>query len=58
MEKEKRTDRIYMKVLPSVKAAAEKRATEEGRSMSNYIEHLIKEDVKRSKGVDVMDFIK
>lgn len=55
---EKRIERISMKVLPSVKAAAEKRAAEEGRTLSNYIEHLIKEDVKRSKDVDIMDFIK
>lgn len=54
---EKRSERISMKVLPSVKAAAEKRAAEEGRTLSNYIERLIKEDVKRNSGVDV-DFIK
>lgn len=54
---EKRSERISMKVLPSVKAEAEKRAAEEGRTLSNYIERLIKEDVKRNGGADV-DFIK
>lgn len=29
----------------------------QGRTLPNYIKQLIKEDVKRSKGVDVMDFI-
>lgn len=47
MEKEKRTDRLYMKIRPSVKAAAEKRAAEEGRSLSNYIEVLIIKDSKK-----------
>lgn len=44
---EKRTDKIYMKVLPSVKAMAAERAAEEGRTLSNYIENLIKEDFER-----------
>ena len=39
---EKRTEKIYMKVLPSVKAMAAERAAEEGRTLSNYIENLIK----------------
>ena len=42
MEKEKRTERINMKVLPSLKAAAEAQATAEGRTLSNYIETLIR----------------
>lgn len=45
--KEKRSSIIYMKVLPSVKAAAEKKATEEGRTLSNYIENLIVKDTKK-----------
>lgn len=52
MEKEKRTERIYMKVLPSVKAAAEQRAAEEGRSVSNYIEGLIKKDIERNSKME------
>ena len=42
MEKEKRTERINMKVLPSLKAAAEAQAIAEGRTLSNYIETLIR----------------
>lgn len=45
--KEKRSSIIYMKVLPSVKTAAEKKATEEGRTLSNYIENLIVKDTKK-----------
>lgn len=44
---EKRTDKIYMKILPSVKAMAAERAAEEGRTLSNYIENLIKKDFER-----------
>lgn len=44
---EKRTAHIHTKILPSVKAAAEKKATEEGRTLSNYIENLIIKDTKK-----------
>lgn len=44
---EKRTERISMKILPSVKAMAEENAKEEGRTMSNYIETLIKTDYEK-----------
>ncbi len=44
---EKRTDKIYMKILPSVKEMAAERAAEEGRTLSNYIENLIKKDFER-----------
>lgn len=45
--KEKRTERIYMKITPSLKEAAQKRAEEEGRTLSNYIEWLIVKDSKK-----------
>lgn len=45
---EKRTDKIYMKILPSVKAMAAERAAAEGRSVSNYIEALIKKDYEEN----------
>lgn len=48
--KEKRTDHIHMKVLPSVKRIAEKNAAAEGRTLSNYIEKLIQDDEKRKAG--------
>lgn len=47
---EKRTERIYMKVLPSIKRIAEKNAAEEGRTLSNYIEKLIREANERKAG--------
>ncbi len=46
---EKRTAKIYMKVLPSVKAAAEEIAEKQGRTLSNYIETLLKQDAERHK---------
>lgn len=45
--REKRTSIIHMKVLPSVKAAAEEKAAAEGRTLSNYIENLIVKDTKK-----------
>lgn len=45
--KEKKTDLITMKVTPSFKARAKALAEEEGRSLSNYIEWLINNDIKR-----------
>lgn len=43
---ERRTEFIQMKVMPSLKEKAQKRAEEEGRSLSNYIEWLILKDLK------------
>lgn len=45
--KEKKTDLITMKVTPSFKARAKSLAEDEGRSLSNYIEWLINNDMKR-----------
>lgn len=45
---EKRTDRIIMKIAPSVKEAAQNRAKQEGRSLSNYIEWLIVKDCEKN----------
>lgn len=47
MEKEKATERIYMKIKPSIKAAAEKKAAEENRTLSKYIEWLIIKDTNK-----------
>ena len=44
---EKKTEFITMKVAPSFKAMAKAMADEEGRSLSNYIEWLINNDMKR-----------
>lgn len=50
MDREKRTERLHMKILPSLKRIAEKNARAEGRTLSNYIEKLITEDEKRKAG--------
>ena len=44
---ERRTEFIQMKVMPSLKEKAQKRAEQEGRSLSNYIEWLILQDLKK-----------
>lgn len=44
---EKKTEFITMKVTPTFKAMAKAIAEEEGRSLSNYIEWLINNDIKR-----------
>ena len=49
-DKEKRTEHINMKVLPSIKRIAEENAQADGRSLSNYIEKLIKDDNERRNG--------
>lgn len=43
-DEEKRTEKIYMKIKPSLKEKAQERADEEGRSLSNYIEQLLIKD--------------
>ena len=48
---EKRTERINMKILPSVKAMAEESAAADGRTLSNYIENLIKKDFEERRKV-------
>jgi len=46
---EKRTDKINMKIAPSLKQKAQERADQEGRSLSNYIEWLILQDIEKNK---------
>jgi predicted HicB family RNase H-like nuclease len=38
---------ITIRVKPSVKAKAIKRATDDGRSIANYIERLIEKDAEK-----------
>lgn len=45
--KEKKTEFIAVKVTPSFKAMVKAIAEDEGRSLSNYIEWLINNDMKR-----------
>lgn len=53
---EKRTSHIHIKIAPSVKAAAQTLASNSGRTLSNYIEHLLLNEIK--KGIDTMREIK
>ena len=50
MKKEKKTEIVYMKILPSTKEKIKIMAEEDSRSMSNFIERLIKEEWERRKG--------
>jgi hypothetical protein len=36
-----------MRILPDIKTAAEQAAEAQGRSLSSYIEHLLREQLKR-----------
>jgi predicted HicB family RNase H-like nuclease len=38
---------LTIRIKPSIKAKAVKRAAHEGRSLANYIERLIEQDAKR-----------
>ncbi len=49
MEEEKRTTQTIIRTKPSLKAAAEKAARDDGRSLSSLIEKLLA-DYLRSKG--------
>ncbi len=51
---EKRSDRIQLKISPGLKERARAAAQAQGRTLSNYIEHLILSDLggmkKNEKG--------
>ena len=44
--KQKHTEFIQLRVAPMVKEAAKRKAKEEGRTLSDYIESLIIKDTK------------
>lgn len=44
----KRTDIINIRIAPDLKEAARKAAAADGRTVSNYIEKLIKDDLKKN----------
>lgn len=46
---EKRTERINIKISPSLKQAAQEAATADGRSLSNFIERMI---VEKTSGAE------
>lgn len=45
--KKVKTAQVNLRLAPEVKAAALKRAQEEHRTLTNYIEYLIERDIKR-----------
>lgn len=42
-----KTERLYIRLTPELKARLQAAAEAEGRSVSNYIEHLITQALKR-----------
>lgn len=42
-----KTERLYIRLTPELKAKIQSAAESEGRSISNYIEHLITQALKR-----------
>lgn len=49
MYNEKRTSHIHVKIAPSVKAAAQNLASNSGRTLSNYIEHLLLNEIEKER---------
>lgn len=47
MSSEIRSERLTMKITPTLKAKAQEKAEKEGRTLSNYIERLIIEDLEK-----------
>jgi predicted HicB family RNase H-like nuclease len=48
-EAEHKTLSLSFRIRPSIKALAERRAREEGRSLANYIEWLVQRDAQRAE---------
>lgn len=42
-----KTERLYIRLTPELKARLQAAAEAEGRSISNYVEHLIAQALKR-----------
>ena len=42
-----KTERLYIRLTPELKARIQAAAEAEGRSISNYVEHLITQALKR-----------
>lgn len=49
MGEEKRTERVAIRLTPSLKKAVTELASSENRSLSNYIELLLSETVENSR---------
>ncbi|HEV7881451.1 hypothetical protein [Bradyrhizobium sp.] len=49
-KQETREAAMHVRVRPSVKAAADRLAQEDGRSLANWLEHLIETEAARRDG--------
>ena len=49
MGEEKRTERVMVRITPSLKKEVAKLAAAEGRTFSNLVEHLLIERLENSK---------
>lgn len=49
MEKERRTERVMVRITPSLKKEATELAAAESRTFSNLVEHLLIERLESSK---------
>lgn len=47
--RETKTDRIQIKIEPSIKAQAQELATKDGRTLSNWIIQLMVKEIERAK---------
>lgn len=42
-----KTDRLYIRITPEMKEALQELAAADGRSLSNYIENLLRREIER-----------
>lgn len=43
-----KTDRLYIRITPEMKEALQEIAAADGRSLSNYIENLLRKEIERA----------
>lgn len=44
-----KTERLYIRIAPDMKEALQELAAADGRSLSNYIENLLRREIEQSK---------
>lgn len=49
MKEKKKVEIFHIRTSPQLKAAAIKRAEEESRSLTSYVENLIRKDIERNE---------
>lgn len=45
-----KTERLYIRITPEMKEALQEIAAADGRSLSNYIENLLRHEIEHIKG--------